>query len=55
MLHKIHVEEHLDLDMDETGQRSRKSKVMIKLLPERQFKKELALKRKSVLCFMEDR
>lgn len=55
VIHKIDVEEHLDLELQETGQRSRKSNIMIQLLPEKQFKRELALKRKSVLGFIENR
>lgn len=56
VLHKIQVEEHLDVDVAQTsGRRTRRSQIRIDLLPEKQFRKELALTRAIALNCIERR
>lgn len=53
MLHKVNIEENLDVDSGTMGHRSRRCKIKIEILPEKQFKRDLALSRKQVLNYIE--
>nr|XP_039269358.1 DNA-directed RNA polymerase I subunit RPA1-like [Styela clava] len=53
VLNKIHVQEHLDVDSKTAGHRSRQSKIILELLPEKQFAKETAIRRPAILGFIE--
>lgn len=53
VLHKVYVQEHLDVDSKSAGHRSRQSKIILEVLPEKQFAKDTAIRRPAVIGFIE--